>query len=269
MILWLMNSHRNTWTSQPKLHLFVLKHLYFSLSFFLYHSHISAPLCSIYSLRLSHVPSLTPTSISFCFLSLFLSLLLSALCCLLTYFTLIAASLITIEGWSQFSLFFLTYIYLWELVRPATWEINGGSNAIKYSQILYFPTFSLERSRYVGKKSHLELLLYYLRMSGDFKCFRVCISVFCHQIAVCMDFKKKHLNDRGISLLRCIHSYCFWTPFGNGHLRIDCIFFSLFPFHEITSLDYLQSWKRLFFFMVSTVYTVQYCLTPIFLCVFM
>lgn len=104
-------------------------------------------------------PLYPPTSFSLCLFPLFLSLILSALCCLLASFILTAASLITIEGWSQFSLFFLTHIYLWELVRPTTWEMNGGSNAITHSQILYFPTFSQERSRYVGKKKSLRIAL--------------------------------------------------------------------------------------------------------------
>lgn len=43
---------------------------------------------------------------------------------------------------------------------------------------------------YVKKKSHFELPSYFLRMSGDFKDFLVCISVFCHQTAVCMDSKE-------------------------------------------------------------------------------
>lgn len=58
--------------------------------------------------------------------------ILSPFCCLLNSLTLMAATLISIEEWSQFYLLFLTHIYFWKLVRPTTWEINGGSNAIKY-----------------------------------------------------------------------------------------------------------------------------------------
>lgn len=49
------------------------------------------------------------------------------------------------------------------------------------------------------EKSHLELPLYCLRMPGDFEGFRVCISVFCHQTAVCLD-QNKYLNEEEISV---------------------------------------------------------------------
>ena len=56
--------------------------------------------------------------------------------------------------------------------------MNGGSNAIKYLQILYFPTFSLEMSRYVGKKP-LRIALVLLedveRLEG-FRSVYFCIS---------------------------------------------------------------------------------------------
>lgn len=150
---WFTCSHRHTRTSQSNLQLLLcLKTLHLTLSFHLYPIHILTLFYTLFIVFIFLIPLYPPTSISFCLFPLFLSLILSALCCLLVSFTLTAASLITIEGWSQLSLFFLTRIYLWELVRPTTWEMNGGSNAIKYSQILYFSTFSQERSRYVGKK---------------------------------------------------------------------------------------------------------------------
>lgn len=65
---------------------------------------------------------------------------------------------------------------------PTTREMNGGSNAIKYSHIFYFPTSSQERSRYGGNQCHLELPLYDSRTSGEFR-----VSVVYHQTAACID----------------------------------------------------------------------------------
>lgn len=62
-----------------------------------------------------------------------------------------------------------------------------------------FPNILAGVEQVCREKSHLELPLYCLRMSGDFKGFTVCISVFCHQTAV-NGFKKKHLNEEEVSV---------------------------------------------------------------------
>lgn len=146
-----MHVHRPTCTAQSKLQQFLFLKTSLLLSLCIPFTFQSSFIVCVLSSSLSC--SLSTLNLLPCFFPLFLSLTPSALYCLLDSFTLMAASLITIERWSQSSLFFLTRTYLWEPARPTTWGMNRGSNAMKYSQIFLFPTFSLEKSRYVGRKS--------------------------------------------------------------------------------------------------------------------